>query len=196
MSSGILRPRDCPDVRGRGIMKASKPRPWAQNTEANGMKLCIRQQVFSWKDKFSIFDEQGQTRYTVEGELFSFGKKLHLYDLDGREAAFLQQKVMSFTPRFFVYIDGREVAEIVKKLTFLRPKYEIEGLGWQIEGDFWDHDYRITRSGLTIVTIRKQWLTWGDCYELDVADPRDEITALAVVLAIDAALAASQSSGS
>jgi hypothetical protein len=28
-------------------------------------------------------------------------------------------------------------------------------------------------------------MTWGDSYELDIADPADEIVALAVVLTID-----------
>jgi uncharacterized protein YxjI len=28
-------------------------------------------------------------------------------------------------------------------------------------------------------------MTWGDTYEIDIADPADEIVAMAVVLAID-----------
>mgnify|MGYP003537764762 FL=1 len=36
-----------------------------------------------------------------------------------------------------------------------------------------------------IVTIEKEWMTWGDSYELTITDPRDEIIALAVVLTID-----------
>ena len=48
------------------------------------------------------------------------------------------------------------------------------------------HDYEITRDGYPIVTIRKEWMTWGDTYELDIANPKDEIVALAVVLTIDA----------
>ena len=36
-------------------------------------------------------------------------------------------------------------------------------------------------------TLQKEWLTWGDCYTLDIPEPRDELLALAVVLAIDSA---------
>lgn len=151
------------------------------------MKLCIRQKVFSWVDRFTVFDENGADQYYVEGELFSWGKKLHVTDVNGREAAFIQQKVSSFMPRFFVYIDGRECAEIVKRFTFFYEKYEIEGLDWTIEGDFWLHEYRITQNGREIVSLSKEWFTWGDCYALDIADPKNETLALAVVLAIDAA---------
>ena len=51
------------------------------------------------------------------------------------------------------------------------------------------HDYEITQGGRPIVTIRKEWMTWGDTYELDIANPDDEIIALAVVLTIDAVMA-------
>ena len=44
------------------------------------MKLCIRQKVFSWVDRFTVFDENGADKYYVEGELFSWGKKLRVTD--------------------------------------------------------------------------------------------------------------------
>ena len=44
------------------------------------MKFYIKQKVFSWGDKFSIYDANGNERYLVQGEVFSFGKKLHLLD--------------------------------------------------------------------------------------------------------------------
>ncbi len=153
------------------------------------MKLYIKQKVFSWTDRFTVKGEDGLDRYSVEGELFSWGKKLHVYDAPGREAAFIREKVWSFRPRYYVSIDGREVAEIVREFTFLRPRYRIEGVNWEVEGSFWEHDYEITREGRSIVTIHKEWMTWGDCYELDIADARDEILALAAVLAIDCAMA-------
>ena len=159
------------------------------------MKLYIKQKVFSWADRFTVKDSSVNDRYFVEGELFSWGKKLHVYDLTGNEVAFIQQKVFSFLPRYFVYVNGEEVAEIVKEFTFLFPRYSIEGLGWDIEGSFMAHDYQITQHGQPIVTIFKEWMTWGDSYVLDIADPRDEIVALAVVLTIDCVTASSGGAG-
>ena len=153
------------------------------------MKLYIKQKVFTWGDKFTVKDINGNDRYYVEGEIFSWGKKLHVYDMNGNEAAFIQQKVFSFLPRYFVYVGDEQVAEIVKEFSFLFPRYSIEGLGWDIEGRFMAHDYEITQNGRPIVTISKEWMTWGDSYELDIADSKDEIVALAVVLTIDAVMA-------
>jgi uncharacterized protein YxjI len=159
------------------------------------MKLYIKQKVFSWVDKFTVKDETGQDKYFVEGE-FSFGKKLHVYDAAGAERAFIQQKLLSFKPRYFVFVNGAQVAEIVKEITLLRPKYSVGGLDWEINGDFWAHDYEIIQQSRTIVRIHKEWMTWGDCYEMDIADERDEIRALSVVLAIDCAMAAQAAAAS
>ena len=152
-------------------------------------QLYIRQKVFSWNDRFTVKDADGIERYFAEGELWSLGKKLHLNNMAGEELAFIQQKVWSFKPRFFVFIQGIQTAEVVREFTFLRPKYTILGLDWECTGDVTGHDYEIWHSGDLIVKVHKVWFTWGDSYELDIPDARNEVLALSVVLAIDAVLA-------
>ena len=149
------------------------------------MKLYIKEKVFSWGDKFTVKDAAGNDRFFVQGEVFSWGKKLHVYDTLGREAAFIKQELFTFLPRYTVYSGGREIAQVKKEFSFLFPRYSIAGLGWEIDGSFWEHNYQITKNGYPIVTIQKEWMTWGDSYELDIHNPADEIVALAVVLTID-----------
>ncbi len=149
------------------------------------MKLYIKEKVFSWGDRFTVKDEAGRDKYIVQGEVFSWGKKLHVYNIAGGEVAFIKQEVWSFLPRYYVFCGGRQVAEIKKEFTFFLPKYSIEGLGWEINGKFMAHDYEITEFGRPVVRITKEWMTWGDSYELDIADPAKELIALAVVLTID-----------
>lgn len=152
------------------------------------MKLYMKQKVFSFRDRFTIKDEYGEDRYFVEGEILSFGKKLRIYDMHGRELAFVRERLATFMPKFTVEVNDREVAEIVKKFTLFMPKYCVNGLGWDVEGDFFSYDYVITDMGRIIVSIHKQWMAWGDTFELDIADGNDEVIALAVVLAIDAVM--------
>ena len=140
-------------------------------------------------------DGTGQVRYTVEGQLFSFGKKLHVYDEYGSEVAYIEQKLFTFKPRYYVYVCGEQVAEVVKEITFLRQMYRIEGLGWEVDGDFFAHNYQISCDGKYIVSISKEWMTWGDSYELDINEGESEIMALAVVLCIDCAMASNSNSG-
>lgn len=152
------------------------------------MKLYMKQKVFSFRDKFNIKNEYGEDKYFIEGEILSLGKKLRIYDMSGNELAFVREKLLAFMPKYTVEINGREVAEIVKKLTFLRPKYYVNGLGWDVNGDFFSHNYDITDGDRIIVSIHKQFMAWGDTFELDIANDNDAVIALAVVLAIDAVM--------
>ncbi len=149
------------------------------------MKLYMKEKVFSWGDRFTVWDANGQEKYFVEGEVFSWGKKLHVYDTAGMEVAFIKQEIWSLLPRFYVFCGGEQIAEIRKEVTFLFPRYTIDGLDWDVEGSFMAHDYPISQHGREIVRISKEWMTWGDSYELDISHDADEIVALAVVLTID-----------
>lgn len=152
------------------------------------MKLYIKQKVFSFRDRFTVKDEYGEDKYYVEGEILSLGKKPRIYDMDGNELAFVRERLLAFMPKFTIEINGSEIAEIIKRFTFLRPKYYVDGLGWDVEGDFFSHNYDITDGNKTIVSIHKQFMAWGDTFEIDVQKDNDEIIALAVVLAIDAVM--------
>ena len=159
------------------------------------MRLYMKEKVFSWNERFTVKDENGWDKYFVEGEFFSLGKKLHLLNVHGEEVAFIQQRLFTLMPRFSVTVAGREIAEIRKEFTFFFQRYVIDGLGWEIDGDVWAHDYVIRKNGRTIVRITKEWFTWGDSYVLDILDPADELVALAVVLTVDCVAEASQNNG-
>ena len=98
---------------------------------------------------------------------------------------------MNLMPKFFVYVKEEKIAEIHKKFSFLKPKYEIVGKNWVTNGDLWAHEYNITDmdSGNQIASIHKEWMTWGDSYMLDIEDEKHEISIMALILAIDAVMA-------
>lgn len=160
------------------------------------MKLYLKQKVFSWGDKFTVYDENGNDKYYVKGEVFSFGKKLHIYDLTGSEVCYIYQKVMSFLPKYFISKNGENVAQVVKNFTLFHQSYSVEGFGWSVEGDFFAHEYELFSQRGTAATVSKQWFSFGDFYEINTADYVNEIDALAVVLVIDACLQAAQNASS
>ena len=155
------------------------------------MKLYIKQKVFTIKDKFTVKNEEGNDKYFVEGKLLSLGKKFYIYNMEKEEVAYIEQKLMNLMPKFFVYVKGEKIAEIHKKFSFLKPKYEIVGKNWVTNGDLWAHEYNITDidSGNQIASMHKEWMTWGDSYMLDIVDEKHEISIMALMLAIDAVMA-------
>ena len=151
------------------------------------MKLLFKQRFFSWLDSYDIYNEAGETVYTVEGKL-AWGHKLIIFDAAGREIGMVREEVLTLLPRFLICLDGQEVGEIRKEFTLFRPSFRLDFLGWQVYGSFLEWDYTITDgAGREVAVISKELLRMTDTYVLDVANPADAVYVLMIALAIDAA---------
>ena len=149
------------------------------------MKLLIKQTVFSFGSKFNIFDENGEIKYVAVGEVFTFGRKLHVMDTDGNEVIYIEQKLLTFRPKYEINIVGNAPVEIVKEFTLFTHEYSIPDWNVKINGDFLAHEYTVTMNGYDIASMSKEWLTWGDTYIIDIPDPGNELLALASILVVD-----------
>lgn len=150
------------------------------------MKLLFKQRLFSWFDSYDIYDEDGQTLFVVKGEL-AWGHLLRIYNNHGKEVGHIKEKVLTFLPKFEMYVDSHYVGCISKEFTFIKPKFNINYNGWNIEGDWLEWDYTIRNSADNyIASVSKQIWNWTDTYVLDVQDPQDALGVLMLVLAIDA----------
>lgn len=150
------------------------------------MKLLFKQRFFSWFDSYDIYDESGQTVFTVEGQP-ALRHNLYILDAHGAHIGTVRQRLFTFLPRFELFAGDRRVGEIVKEFTFFRPVFRLEGLDWRMEGNFFEWDYRIfDPSGRTVASVSKQLWKWTDTYGIDIPNPVDALPALMAVLAIDA----------
>lgn len=160
------------------------------------MRYFIKQQVFSWRDRFAVKDAAGKDVYFIEGELFSWGKQLSVYDTAGNEVLYIKQNLWNWLPNYSLFMGKEEVAIVKKEFTFFRPSYSIQGPDWQVEGTVWAHDYQIWEEDQLIATINKEWFTWGDSYSLDIHEESHSLLALGVIIVIDCVMASEQSSNS
>ena len=151
------------------------------------MKLLIKQRVFSWTDTYDIYDENGDAKYFVKAEFLTIGHKIHVYDRYDREVGMVREKLFKLLPTFEIEVDGELVGTVKKQFTFFRPKYEIDCNDWQCNGTIWGWDYDVTSGSNLVAHISKELFHWGDTYVLDIANPADEVMALMLVIAIDAA---------
>ena len=150
------------------------------------MKLLFKQRLFSWFDSYDIYDEAGNTVFIVKGEL-SWGHLLRIYDASGNEVGYIKEKVLTWLPKFEMYIGDHYAGCISKEFTFFKPKFNIDYNGWSVDGDWLEWDYTILNvSGQNVASVSKQIWNWTDTYVIDVQDPNDAVCALMLVLAIDA----------
>ena len=149
------------------------------------MKLWFKQRFFSWLDSYDIYYEDGSLAYTVKGQL-SWGHRLQIYDPQGRHLGTVQQKVLTFLPKFILEQNGEEIGTLQRSFSLFHPHYELDLNNWSVDGNWLEWDYEITGPRGTAARISKQLFHLTDTYEIEVFDPRDALAALMVVLAIDA----------
>lgn len=150
------------------------------------MKLLFKQKFFSWFDSYDIYDETGSKIYTVKGEL-AWGHLLRIYDSNGNDIGYLKEKMLTWLPKFEMYLGESYIGSINKEFTFFKPRFNIDYNGWKIDGDWLEWDYTILNAyGQRVATVSKELLNWTDTYVIDVCDPQNAIYALMLVLAIDA----------
>lgn len=150
------------------------------------MRLILKQKIFSWFDSYNIYSAEGETLYVVKGQL-SWGHCLKIFSPSGVELATVKERVFTFLPKFNIYVGNALVGSISKRFTFFKPVFDIDYNGWHVEGDFFEWDYRITNSaGFVVATVSKELFKFSDTYVIDIANRSDALSALALVLAIDA----------
>lgn len=150
------------------------------------MKLRFKQRMFSWFDSYDIYNEDGETIYVVKGQL-SWGHCLKIFASNGQELGTVKERVLTWLPKFELYVGKQYIGCISKELSFLKPRYHIDCNGWQIEGNFMEWDYNIFDSaGQKVAEVSKELFHWTDVYMIDIKNPEDALYALMLVLAIDA----------
>ncbi len=150
------------------------------------MKLLFKQKFFSWFDSYDIYDEAGNIVFTVKGQL-SWGHLLKIYDANGNAVGTVKEKILTWLPKFEMYLGDSYMGCIKKEFTLFKPKFNIDYNGWQVNGNWFEWDYSILdSSGFHIATVTKEIWNWTDTYMLDIKDSKDALCVLMLVLAIDA----------
>ena len=150
------------------------------------MRLWFKERFFSWFDSYDIYDETGNTVYTVEGKL-DWGHCLHILDAAGNHIGTVRERVLSLLPKFEIYVGEQYAGCIRKEFSLFLPRFTVECNNWQVNGNYIEWDYDVTdASGAPVASISKELLNWTDTYTIDVERAENALCVLMLVLAIDA----------
>jgi uncharacterized protein YxjI len=155
------------------------------------MRYIMREKLLSWGNDFVIKDESGRDAYFVDGKAFSFGDKLSFQDMQGNELAFIKQKLLSWGKTYEIVRDGRVAAVVKRELfTLFRHRFTVDVPGpddLEAQGSFTEHEYTFRRDDQVVATVSKRWFSWSDTYGVEVADGEDPVLILASAVVIDQA---------
>ena len=149
----------------------------------------IRERFLRLGEDSDITDDQGRPVLEVDGKVLSLRNRLVLRDPEGREVAQVQRKLVTFRPTYEVSVVGREAAEVRKRLfTPFGDRFTIDVPGpedLEMAGDLFDHEFTIRRGDQVVATVSKRWFSMRDTYAVDVGPGHDDLLILALDLAED-----------
>lgn len=145
----------------------------------------IKQKMWSLGGKFTITDELGIPTYQVEGSFFKIPKTFSITDMQGNLVSRIDKQFMTFLPKFDVVLADGTSFTIKKEFTFFKPRYSIEGLGIDVQGDFWDMNFHLTQNGQEVARISQEWLRLTSTYRIEVYDNQYADLVISLVIAID-----------
>lgn len=153
------------------------------------MRYLLKQKFFCFGDDFLIKNAAGDDLFFVDGRAFTLGNKLSFQDMQGRELAFIRQKLLSWGPTYEI-TRGDQIAAVVKKhlFTLFRCKFSVDVPGpddLEATGSFLDHEYTFRRGSREVAQVSKKWFSWTDTYGVDTAEGEDDVVILASTVVID-----------
>jgi uncharacterized protein YxjI len=153
------------------------------------MRYVMKEKWLALGDDFQITDEQGQPRFFVDGRAFSIGDKLSFHDMNGRELAFIRQRLLAWGPTYEISQNDQVVATVKKKLfTLLRCKFMVDVPGpndIEASGNFLEHEYSFLQQGQPVAQVSKKWIAWTDTYAIDIASSANDVLILSCAVVID-----------
>lgn len=148
----------------------------------------IKQKVWSLMSSYEIRDDVGNLLYTVKARGFQMWKKLFFRDVDGNELLYIVQKPWSFPPKFEIREQGITVAEVHKRMAFLKHKIDFfigQDTDVEINGNVWRREFSFEREGQVIASVSKKMWSWGDTYGMRILEGEDQDLMLASAIVID-----------
>jgi uncharacterized protein YxjI len=150
-------------------------------------RLYIKQKVFKITDHYPVLDENQNVVYQVDQDFKLIGNTVHVSDKHGSKIFVVDKEIFTLLPKYVVNFANGQSIYLVSRLRFLVKQIDVlpEETGIVLEGDIFDHNFSIYKHGSLIAMIQKQFLAWGDTYELIIHDEKQQDLILSLMIAVD-----------
>jgi uncharacterized protein YxjI len=154
------------------------------------MRYAVRERFFSLSGNDNdITDEGGTARYKVDGNSFSARSEMIVNDAEGKEVANIHRKLVSLLTQYEAEIGGQGTAIIKKQMTAVKPKWTINVPGQEecvLAGDLMARNFTMQRGETEVASVSHKWTVLRNTYGVDVADGENDLLVLCTVLALEA----------
>lgn len=151
--------------------------------DGNFIDFYMKQKFTLIKEKFSIFDENQNVCYYVQGNIT--GLAFHIQDSLENELYHIKKKLIALTPEYTLMQGGSAIGHIKKKIKITKDEIrgDINGDELLIKGNLSGHAFTIELNNKIIGSVNAARLALLDCYNIKVFDPskKDLVIAIAVI---------------
>ena len=148
------------------------------------MKLYVNEKLFSIHKKFYVKDENNMDVYKISSKIISFGDKTTINDMQGNKIVYIEQELFHLTPNYKVYIGDKFTFKIIKKFQLFKNDYVLSN-GYRVEGNIMMLDFVVyDDNNIQIGSIKRNFISIGDKYEINIDDINKKEIVLAIIVAI------------
>lgn len=163
--------------------QATSEAPLAANS------LYMKQKFTFLNDTYSLFNADQTPMYNVKGNIT--GLEFNVTDAATNAPVItLKKKLIAIMPEYSIEKNGQKLGTIKKKMKLTKVSFEgsFNNMPLQIDGNFIGYDFTVSLGGTQLCIIKKELLSWADCYAIHYDDATKIDAILGIVLAIDNAL--------
>ena len=163
--------------------------PNVNNVAAFGQpvrSLFTSTKIFTLRHHIDVTDHAGYVVYQAQLSVMSFRDKTDLYDYRGVHVAHIEKKVFSLHERHYISMGGGLQFELSNELFHvIRDITNIEGLGWQLQGNVWELNFALyDQYGRIVAVIGQKMISMHDKYCVDIYQPNAEPVVIAILITL------------
>ena len=148
--------------------------------------LFTTSKIISLHKHIDITDEQERVVYESNTKFPSLHDKTDIVDAQGNHVAHIQKKILTLHQRHFITMADGTSFELASELFHLvKDITNIEGLGWQLRGNFLALNFELyDRDESIIAVIGQKMFSIHDKYCIDIYRPEEEDKVVAILITL------------
>lgn len=156
--------------------------------------LIIIRDLYTWTEKYKIFDRNQKLKYEIKGDFFSIKHSLNIFDSNKQKIGMIKEKIFTFRSLIIsrrnvidteFIISGKKIGCMKSIYSFGLPKYKLDFNDWKITRESINSNYKVTHNDKPIMEMKSK-LTFDDKkYYLEINDQNEELTCLLIALTLD-----------
>lgn len=142
--------------------------------------------------KIEVKDEQGRTLYWTKSSVIAIKGKTDIFDASGAQVAHLEKKPISLHEKHYITMaDGQNFTLSNELFHLVRDITNIEGLGWQLQGDVIGLNFTLfDQNGDPVAFIGQKMISLHNRCSIDLYQPQHEKVVVAIVIQLQKMLTA------